>query len=142
MLSITVLHFRTFSFRFASETIRYRSFIIEELVLLLTSLSRAGVQHHPSPYLPRCCGQQEASLRTDYRAMHRHSPRPPCQGQQNQANQMAGFGALQQQFAPGGGISNMFGGNLGGAGGSGLSAGQMSGLQTDAMSQMNTGLVW
>lgn len=65
-----------------------------------------------------------------------------AQGQQNQANQMAGFGALQQQFAPGGGISNMFGGNLGGAGGSGLSAGQMSGLQTDAMNQMSTGLVW
>lgn len=35
------------------------------------------------------------------------------QGQYNQANQMAGFGALQQQFAPGGGISNMFGGGTG-----------------------------
>ena len=38
LLSITVKHFWTFSFRFAIETIRYRSFIIEELVLSLTSL--------------------------------------------------------------------------------------------------------
>ena len=38
LLLITVLHFWTFSFCFAIETIRYRSFIIEELVLLLTSL--------------------------------------------------------------------------------------------------------
>jgi hypothetical protein len=64
------------------------------------------------------------------------------QGNLNQQGVAQGFGALQQQFAPGGGISNMFGGNLGGSGGSGLSGGQMSGLQSDAMAQMNTGLVW
>ena len=38
LLSITKLNFWTFSFRFDIETIRYRSFIIEELVLSLTSL--------------------------------------------------------------------------------------------------------
>ena len=38
LLSITKLNFWMFSFRFDIETIQYRSFIIEELVLSLTSL--------------------------------------------------------------------------------------------------------
>ena len=48
LLSITVLHFWTFSFRFAIETIRYRSFIIKELVLSLTSL--LGAVSHCAEY--------------------------------------------------------------------------------------------
>ena len=45
---LSVLHFWTFSFRFAIETIRYRSFIIEELVLSLTSLT--GIWPVLNPY--------------------------------------------------------------------------------------------
>ena len=49
LLSITKLNFWTFSFRFDIETIRYRSFIIEELVLSFTSLAARNL----SPNLTR-----------------------------------------------------------------------------------------
>jgi hypothetical protein len=61
-----------------------------------------------------------------------------AQGNLNQQGIAQGFGALQQQFGPGGGISKMFGG-IGGAGGSGLGQNQMDALNTEAFNNINSG---
>ena len=58
-----------------------------------------------------------------------------AQGQYNQANQMAGFGALGQGI---GKLGGQFGG-LGGAGGSGLGQNQMDALNTEATNNISTG---